>query len=242
MLDASLTCGTLPAAPAREDFQKISDSADLDHPLIKQIVQKELGLDPRDVSQRLWEFAIAYAALESFGLLRAEKTGLSFGAGVEHLLYAISRKVKLLYVTDLYSAGSVWSEANANDARKFVIESAPVPFNPDAIEVRNMDMRKPDLPDASVDFCYSISAMEHIGDDADFIAHLREAGRILKDGGVYLLTTTCITAAETIRQPSCFPSRTCSGFLSRPDCIQPDASMHTLAIPLVILPFLRQGH
>jgi hypothetical protein len=52
-----------------------------------------------------------------------------------------------------------------------------------------MDMRSLEFEDASFDFCYSSCALEHIGTYDDFLRHLQEVRRVLKDDGVYVLTT-----------------------------------------------------
>lgn len=52
-----------------------------------------------------------------------------------------------------------------------------------------MDMRTIDFPDNHFDFAYSSSAVEHIGGWEDFAQHLSEVRRVLKPGGVYVMTT-----------------------------------------------------
>ena len=50
-------------------------------------------------------------------------------------------------------------------------------------------MRQIEFPDESFDFAYSSSSVEHIGGWDDFRAHLAEVRRVLKPGGVHVLTT-----------------------------------------------------
>ncbi len=194
----------LPARPTERDFQKIADSADFRHPLIEATLYDDLGYRNVHLWQRRWEFAMACAALKHIGCLQPDKVGVSFGAGYERPLYVLSRSVKTLFVTDLYESSSIWPEAQAKDPREFVLKMATVPCNEESIVVLNMDMRHAVMEDASIDFAYSLSSIEHIGDDNDFIAHFAEVARILKDDGVYVLTTTCILREETIRQPGTF--------------------------------------
>lgn len=195
--------GILPAEPDEADFQRVGDAADLRQPLLTRIAREVLGVRTPWPNQRLWEFATAYAALDRLGALAKDKVGVSFAAGKETLLYAVTRRVRTLHATDLYEPGSMWGEARTDDPTAFVLGAATIPFDREALKVRRMDMRQADFPDRSLDFAYSISSIEHIGQDADFVTHLREARRVLKEDGVYVLTTTFVHAPETIRQPWC---------------------------------------
>jgi FkbM family methyltransferase len=191
----------LPDRPSAADFQKISDYADFEHPLIRRALQTLHLQNKEGYSQRHWEFAMAYAALETLGYLLPGKTGVSFGAGREPLIYAISRHVRKLFATDLYHSQSNWKEAQTSSPRDHVLTNPLLDsFNPDSIEVLDMDMRHPVMENESVDFAYSISSMEHIGSDVDFLQHLSEVRRILKKDGVYLLTTTLQLKEKTIEQ------------------------------------------
>ena len=64
-----------------------------------------------------------------------------------------------------------------------------------------MDMRALEFGDATFDFCYSSCAIEHIGRYDDFLAHLQEVRRVLKDDGVYVLTTEFHYGDEVIPAP-----------------------------------------
>ena len=191
------------ARPALSSLHKLSDAGDLRHPYFERILLEALGCPLMTVSQRLWEFALAYAALDLAGALNGRKVGISFGAGFEQILYAVSGRVKKLHATDLYDEHSVWEEARAGDLSAELARRAPIPWNPGAVEIARMDMRAVGFPDHSFDFAYSISSIEHIGERDDFIAHLREARRVLKPDGIYVLTTTLLLLPETIRQTGC---------------------------------------
>jgi hypothetical protein len=79
------------------------------------------------------------------------------------------------------------------------MEVAPPDFDSSNLDVMAMDMREIKFPDESFDFAYSISAMEHIGDDRDFLSHLKEVRRVLRPGGVYVLTTELCFRDESYR-------------------------------------------
>jgi hypothetical protein len=64
-----------------------------------------------------------------------------------------------------------------------------------------MDMRELEFPDRSFAFCYSACAVEHIGGHDDFVRHLREAHRVLEEGGLYAFTTEFHYGPEVIPHP-----------------------------------------
>jgi len=169
-------------------LQKLCDAADWADPRLLAVAREAYGLQPR-INPRMWEFTMAYLALARAGMLDGDKHGLTFGSGREPLIFAAASRAASLLATDLYTADSSWDIARTDSPKDFVLRAAPPGFNASNLEVRSMDMRTVDVPDASVDFCYSISAFEHIGDDPDFLQHLREVRRVLRPGGVYVMTT-----------------------------------------------------
>jgi SAM-dependent methyltransferase len=142
---------------------------------------------------------MAYRALDHADMLRGERRGISFGSGREPLIFAVAMRAGFLCATDFYTASTIWDTARTDDPRDFVLAVAMPDFDAARIEVRNMDMRQIEYPDHSFDFAYSISALEHIGFDADFVRHLREVRRILKPDGVYVLTTELRIGGESFR-------------------------------------------
>ncbi len=183
--------------PLGPRLQKICDAEDWTDPRFLMVVRRALGRRPR-IHPRQWEMAAAFLALAEAGVLRPDARGIAFGSGREPLTFAVAARVAHLTATDLYEAGTAWDVARTNDPLGFVLGSAPEGFDASRLAVHHMDMREVGYPDASFDFCYSISAFEHIGDDPDFVAHLREARRVLKPGGLYALTTE-VVPGETSR-------------------------------------------
>jgi SAM-dependent methyltransferase len=170
------------------NFQKLCDAADWADPRLLAAVREGFRLQPR-LNPRLWEFGMAYVALARAGMLDGGATGLTFGSGREPLIFAAAQRAARLVATDLYTADTSWDIARTTSPKEFVLRAAPPGFDASNLEVRSMDMRQVDAPDASFDFCYSISAFEHIGDDPDFLQHLREVRRVLRPGGVYVMST-----------------------------------------------------
>jgi SAM-dependent methyltransferase len=176
---------------------KLCDAADWFHPEMMEIIRDELHEMPR-LHRKQWEFAMIFLALRRRGMLKADRIGLAMGAGRERLLYAIGRHVKRLVVSDLYDEETSWGCARTRTPEEFIRENCPFPAEDACLEVIRMDMREIEFPDRTFDFCYSSSAIEHIGDRADFVRHLNEVARVLRTGGVYALTTEVHYGKETI--------------------------------------------
>lgn len=167
---------------------KICDAADWFDPELLTVIQQHLQEVPR-FHRKQWEFATIFLMLQKLGLLTDGKTGLSMGGGKELLLYAIARQVKKLIITDLYDPSTEWDCARTGDPDEFIKMNKPFPVDDSRLQALRMDMRQLEFKDETFDFCYSSCAIEHIGSDTDFRQHLQEACRVLKPGGIYVLTT-----------------------------------------------------
>jgi SAM-dependent methyltransferase len=170
---------------------KVCDVADWFSGDLHSVIVNELRDLPR-FHRKPWEFAQTFIALRDLGVLRPDAVGISFGAGTDHLLYALLPHIGRLWATDLYDPETIWSTARTNDVETFVKGRPPFPAPTEKLSVKVMDMRTVDFPDESFDFAYSSSAVEHIGTWDDFRTHLNEVRRVLKPGGVYVLTTDII--------------------------------------------------
>lgn len=181
-------------------LSKLCDAGDWFDPAFDRIIREELEERPR-LHRKQWEFAQIFRSLASCGLITGSARGLSMGGGGERLLYAVARRVAHLTVTDLYAGDSVWAGARTDDPERWLLTAAPFPVDGARLAARRMDMRALAFDDASFDFCYSSCAIEHIGARADFLAHLAEVRRVLKDGGVYVLTTEFTFGDAVIEAP-----------------------------------------
>jgi SAM-dependent methyltransferase len=177
---------------------KICDAADWFDPEIKEVIENELQESAR-LHRKQWEFAMIFLTLKKLGLLKSDKTGLSLGGGNERVFYSIAKHMDKLIVTDLYDDTTSWDCARTTDPTEFIIASKPFPIEDEKIQAMRMDMRYLDFDDNSFDFCYSSCAIEHIGEDKDFIQHFNEVNRVLKEGGIYVLTTELQFGDATIR-------------------------------------------
>ncbi len=192
------------AAPGRiEHLQKCCDAMDWADPDFARILATALRRPPA-YQRKQWEWVMIYRALEARRMLRPDARGIVFGAGREPLIFALAGKVGHLLVTDLYDAASPWATARTADPKGFLLKAAHVPVDPARIDVARMDMTAIDYDGPLVDFAYSACSFEHIGrTEEDFVSHLAQVKRILKPGGVYVLTTE-MAWGPTVPQPHCF--------------------------------------
>jgi ubiquinone/menaquinone biosynthesis C-methylase UbiE len=186
-----------------KSLSKICDAADWFDTEFHSIVINELKESPR-FHRKQWEFAMIFLALKKLGFLNANMTGLSLGGGNERVLYSIAQHVNKLIVTDLYDEDTTWDCAKTKDPDEYIKVSKPFDVDDSKIEALRMDMRYLDFEDNTFDFCYSSCAIEHIGDFEDFVRHLNEVYRVLKEDGVYVFTTELNFAGDTIKDENNF--------------------------------------
>lgn len=184
-------------------LSKICDAADWFEPDFNRIIREELEELPR-FHRKQWEFAMIYYILEKQGLLSEDKIGLSVGGGYERVLYSIARKIKHLTVTDIYEMGTTWDTARTDSPEELIKQRMPFSVDLKKLCVMNMDMRDLKFDDKSFDFCYSSCSIEHIGTYEDFVKHLDEVWRVLKESGIYVFTTEFHFGFEPIKDPNNF--------------------------------------
>ena len=170
---------------------KICDGADWFNEGFASIISRELNEVPR-FHRKQWEFAAIFEALSKSGAIQPDSIGISFGSGQELPIYALANHVSQIWATDIYTADTAWPTARTADPEnvtQFVREGAPFPTNIDRVFAKSMDMCSIEFPDNHFDFAYSSSAVEHIGGWDNFERHLAEVRRVLKPGGIYVMTT-----------------------------------------------------
>ena len=184
-----------------KSLSKICDAADWFDAELTDVILNELEETPR-LHRKQWEFGMIFLALKKLGMITPESNGLSMGGGNERVLYSLARRIKKLTVTDLYEAETSWDTARTDNAQDFILRSKPFEVDNSRLDVKIMDMRRLEFPDNYFDFCYSSCSFEHIGHYNDFLTHLNEAFRVLKNNGVYVFTTEFLFGDVTIKDPN----------------------------------------
>ena len=195
LAESDLALPAAPVGPSRfaRRLCKICDEADwVDEEWLGLLDALGVG-EMRDRKHRKgWEWAQGIYALGQFGLLRDDAVGLGVGAGAEQVLFYLANRVGMVYATDIYGSGEFARETAFAAKLTHPERYARVPFRPDHLTVLHMDGRKLDFADNSFDFAFSFSSIEHFGGHVASGAAVREIGRVLKPGGVAVLTTELI--------------------------------------------------
>jgi SAM-dependent methyltransferase len=129
-------------------------------------------------------------AFRDLGALGRDARVLGVGAGHEATLYWLTTKVGRVVATDLYEADDAWSETDSSadmltDPGKYW----DGPWDPERLEVRDMNALELDFPDDSFDAVFSSSSIEHFGGFAEIRRSIEEIYRVLRPGGVAALAT-----------------------------------------------------
>ena len=185
-----------------KNWQKFCTGEDWSDPAFKYVLNEVFNKNA-SYHRKQWEFVVIFLCLVQQGKLGKNAKGASFGAGKEPLIYDLLPYVDSFLATDLYSWSTGWDTARLGEKdtpMDFLQRHAPKNLNINNLSACEMDMRKLEgIKDASLDFCYSSCAIEHIGHREDFIAHLHEVKRVLKDDGVYVVTTELLFNHDTVK-------------------------------------------
>ncbi|MEX0679579.1 MAG: class I SAM-dependent methyltransferase [Pirellulales bacterium] len=142
----------------------------------------------RQLLRKWWEWDYIAKSAEDVGVLNGNSLGVGMGVGNEPLIFYFANHCKKIIATDLYAADASWREARFDHA-DVVCQTSPIPFPRERVEVRNADMRALGIADASADFAWSCSSIEHVPTLRDLLLVFDELARVLKIGGYAFLTT-----------------------------------------------------
>ena len=145
------------------------------------------------IHRKDWEWAMGILAMRKLGKLNEHTTALGIGAGKEVVLYYLANHVKEVFSSDLYGTPN-WKFFAPIDFPKNPKRYAPFPFRYQRLMVLRMDGRKIAFAESSFDVVFSFSSIEHFGggDHAGALESLKEMERVLKPGGVAVITTEYI--------------------------------------------------
>jgi SAM-dependent methyltransferase len=181
--------------PADNDgpaLNKICDRRDWAHPVWRQALT-DLGYspDPARLHRKEWEFAQGIYGLRTLHCLAPEAAALGLGAGAEPIIFFLAGRLRRVVATDLYAGDFSRQEADPRilrDPEAF----APFSYHRDRLEVRRMDATAIDYAAESFDLVFSFSSFEHFGSRRAQRTCLSEVHRVLRPGGVVVLTTEVI--------------------------------------------------
>ena len=143
-------------------------------------------------------------ALRSLGALEGGGDALGLACEIENVIYYIAKHARSVLATDLYAEDGVGEWAARRIQVADVLAREPFPYPKERLKARSMDMRKIDAPDESYDIVWSSCALEHVDTTAELAGTLGEAARVLRPGGVHVLTTEWKLAGGFSYFPNCF--------------------------------------
>ncbi len=170
-------------------LNKICQVADIYNPKWKQTVselKREISED--NFHRKDWEFTQIIFSLKELQYLTPQSICLGIGAGREHLLYYLTYKVKKVIGIDLYE-GYYYGGEDEIDIPLSVERYAPFPYIKDKLNLIRMNALNLEFPDNTFDFIFSASSIEHFGKKKKILRALKEMYRVLKPGGIAVITT-----------------------------------------------------
>jgi SAM-dependent methyltransferase len=137
-----------------------------------------------------WEVVMATMAVLRYLPIKRRVRALGVGAGTEATSFILTRLFQEVVATDLYEDEGTWCQDSPGDMLSNPARYAgSVPFDIDRLSVKHMNATALDCEDASCDYVYSSSAIEHFGPEEQIAKSAFEIGRVLRPGGIASLST-----------------------------------------------------
>ena len=173
-------------------LNKICDRSDWEHPAWRQASEGP-RLRPRPGSSPSEGVGVRSRGVRSAeaSCLSPDATALGLGAGAEPIIFFLAGRLRRVVATDVYAGAFSGQEADPRmlrDPEAFALVS----YHRDRLEVRRMDATTIDYPPESFDLVFSFSSFEHFGSRRAQRACLAAIHRVLRPGGVAVLTTEVI--------------------------------------------------
>ncbi|MCD4783904.1 MAG: class I SAM-dependent methyltransferase [Candidatus Eremiobacteraeota bacterium] len=182
---------------------------------------REFGCDEIEISNRkCWEYVHSIYGLKKMGMLDEKNTVLGVASGHEAPLYYLANKCRHVIGTDIYEGSfAIEKDGEANpdiliDADKF----APFPYRKDRLSFRKMDALNLKFQDNSFDIVICLSSIEHFGGEKNYKQAAREIGRVVKPGGMAVLTTEF--ALNKVEYDGYFNDRTLFEYIIKPSGLE----------------------
>lgn len=172
---------------------KLCDVTDWDDPDFIALSGDIMGRHPSySVPHRkLWEFTKLVQSLDQFDLLREGSCGLSVAAGSERVLFYLTHFVSRLAATDIYGVGEFIDNEADDSFLKAPHRFAPYEYPRERLKSLYMDALNLEFPADTFDFAFSLSSVEHFGDAKEVVRALQEMNRVVRPGGIVMITTEC---------------------------------------------------
>ncbi len=138
--------------------------------------------------RKIWEFTHTIYILKKSGYLYPKNKGLAIGAGREQILYYLAYKIEKITGIDLFEGNYIGGE-DEPDIPKNPQKYAPFIYPEANLDIIKMDALNLKFKDNSFDFIFSASSIEHFGSKKNILKSIKEMYRVLKPGGIAVITT-----------------------------------------------------
>ncbi len=151
--------------------------------------QSEYGAINREIRHRkVWEWVQGVAGMARLGCLQPSARTLGVAVGHEPVIYWLANRVSGVVATDLYRGVFADNEATPDilhDPDKY----AAYPYPPERVRFLPMSGTDMCFADETFDMVFSFCSIEHFGSRANSLRSLQEMARVLRPGGVAVVST-----------------------------------------------------
>ena len=172
-------------------YNKIANVADIANPQWHALLQdmgESFAMDEARFHRKTWEHVHIVYIMNQLGYLRPENNCLSIGAGREPVLYYLAHKMSKIVGIDIYEGHYLGGE-DETDAMVHPAKYAPFVYPEENLELVQMDALDLTFPDNHFDVIFSASSIEHFGTPKQIARSIGEMERVLKPGGLCVITT-----------------------------------------------------
>jgi len=161
-----------------------------------------------EVVRKGYEWTQCIYGLDLLGAIKPEARGLGVGAGHEPVIFWLADRVAHVTATDLYG-NAEWQNSREAEGSADVFERPEQycarPIAGDRFSFESADGTRLPYADASFDFCWSLSSIEHFGGHEAAAEAMREMARVTRPGGFVCVATEVMLSSW--RHPEFFSRR-----------------------------------
>ncbi len=158
------------------------------------------------IHRKGYEWTHCLFGLRELGMLRPAARALGVGAGREPVIFWLAAHIAEVVATDRYG-DAAWSSGGGREADRAALAAArracPPGLDQARIRFEDADGTALPYPDASFDFAWSLSSIEHFGGHGAAAKALSEMARVVRPGGVVAVATE-VLLLEEYRHPEYF--------------------------------------
>lgn len=184
-------------------YVKLCDVRDFEDPRLRSTLRdiSPGHSEQEELHRKLWEYAMLAMYLEEVGALTDDAHALAVAAGHEAPLFWLANRIRRIVATDIYGEGSFQHREAVASMLTDPGSFAPYPYREKHLEVLAMDALELNFADASFDFVFSLSSIEHFGGPSEIIRAAREMGRVTRPGGHLVIVTECLVGRHPLNSP-----------------------------------------